>query len=176
MTASVLLLLQLSYLSSAACDSSAVVWSRRRKTRSRSEGLSTLCCIRSDDGRERSNSLFSSLRCSFLFESFVRRDFNKSKTNSSSHNGDSCGVCPCWLRPQPRAGNGARPRAGFRRRASVQQSVLHRRGRLRHGVVSEPGGSASLSRCVEHLNMECFARHNVSDRTHVFKQNQNGTF
>lgn len=54
-------------------------------------------------------------------------------------NGDGCGVCPCWLWPQPRTRNGAGPRAGLRRGASVQQPLLHRGGRVRDGVVSFTG-------------------------------------
>lgn len=50
-------------------------------------------------------------------------------------NGDSCGICPCWRRPEPRIRCRDGPRSGFRRRAALQQPLVHRRRRIRHGLV-----------------------------------------
>lgn len=89
---------------------------------------STPCCSHSGVGYKHRHARFSDPSRSFLHLKALLKD--------SPRNGDSCGVCPNWQRPQPRAGNGAGPRAGLRRRASVQQPLLHRRRRLRDGVVS----------------------------------------
>lgn len=50
-------------------------------------------------------------------------------------NGDSCGICPCWRRPEPRIRCRVGPWSGFRCRAALQQPLLHRRRCIRHGLV-----------------------------------------
>lgn len=64
-------------------------------------------------------------------------------------NGDSCGFCPRRWRPEPRIRCRACPRSAFRCRPALQQPVVHRRGRVRHGLVS----------CMLHLiSVELFLR------------------
>lgn len=72
----------------------------------------------------------------------------QSPRSAAPHHGDSCGVGPRRLRPQPRRGHGAGPRAGLRRGAPVQQPVLHRGGRVRDGVVSPARASQRARACV----------------------------
>lgn len=50
-------------------------------------------------------------------------------------NGDSCGICPCWRRPEPRIRCRVGPRSSFRCRAALQQPLVHRRRCIRHGLV-----------------------------------------
>lgn len=88
------------------------------------------CCSHSDDGYKHT------LYILVIRVAVISPNSRVKKKTATLHNGDSCGVCPCLQRPQPRAGNGACPRAGLRRRASVQQPLLHRGGSLRDGVVS----------------------------------------
>lgn len=64
-------------------------------------------------------------------------------------NGDSCDFCPRRWRPEPRIRCRACPRSAFRCRPALQQPVVHRRGRVRHGLVS----------CMLHLiSVELFLR------------------
>lgn len=81
-------------------------------------------------------SFYSCFSCPFYFLGTKTKNICQNCKEASPHNGDSCGVCPCWLRTQPWVGNGAGPRAGLRRRASVQQPLLHRGRSLRNGLVS----------------------------------------
>lgn len=53
-------------------------------------------------------------------------------------NGDSCGICPRRIRCR------ACPRSGFRCRPALQQPVVHRRGRVRHGLVRRTYTSSFL--------------------------------
>lgn len=138
MTASVDVLQQHPLLRAPACDSTAAVWSlwthvngKEKKHSTRREGLRhTLhpVAVTAASDISTDTHVFLILVALFLHLKALLKD--------SPRNGDSCGVCPNWQRPQPRAGNGAGPRAGLRRRASVQQPLLHRRRRLRDGVVS----------------------------------------
>ncbi|MED6270345.1 hypothetical protein CHARACLAT_009277 [Characodon lateralis] len=142
MTSSVISCSSLSYLllSSAArsclpaCHSSAAVWSLRTRANGKEKKRPPppgKPCYTHCGGGYRANTQTETLCVDFSLLFFY---LNASVEKAKSHNGDSSGVCPCWLRPQPRTGNGAGPRTGLRRRASVQQPLVHRGGRLRDGV------------------------------------------
>lgn len=73
-------------------------------------------------------------------------------------NGDSCGICSCWRRPEPRIHCRDGPRSGFRRRAALHQPLVHRRRRIRHGLVRCFCTSKHVTLCYRCCNDVSFCR------------------
>lgn len=68
-------------------------------------------------------------------------------------NGDSCGICPCWRRPEPWIRCRVGPRSGFRCRAALQQPLVHWRRCIRHGLVR------CVYTCCKHVYCCCFSEY-----------------